>query len=168
MTREDNIFSVFYKNGKPLRTYTRVTVFLTRISMGWLIFYAGITKVLNPDWTAAGYLSGAKTFSSLYLWLASPEMIGITNFLNEWGLTLIGLSLIFGIFVRFSAPWGALLMILYYFPVLDFPYPNSHAFIVDDHIIYALLLLLLGALRAGRIWGIDQLCWKHEKCKKFA
>lgn len=70
-------------------------------------------------------------------------MIGITNFMNEWGLLLIGLGLLSGVLARPAAYAGALMMILYYFPVLDFPYIGEHSLLVDEHIIYAFALLLI-------------------------
>jgi thiosulfate dehydrogenase (quinone) large subunit len=134
---------------------------LLRVSLGWLIFYAGITKVLNPEWSAAGYLRGAKTFSGLYRWFGQPEILPTINFLNEWGLTLLGVALILGVAVRLVSVPGALMMILYYLPVLEFPYISTHSYIVDEHIIYALVFLLLGALGAGRVWGLDD--WLSKK-----
>src|SRR3989344_8616964 len=116
----------------------RLSLFLLRISLGWLFFYAGITKVVNPEWSAAGYLQGAKTFTGLYQWLAQPGIIPVINFINEWGLLLLGVALILGIFVRLGAVLGVLLMLLYYFPVLDFPYIGKTAYLVDEHIVYAL------------------------------
>lgn len=133
----------------------KIFLFTLRISMGWLMLYAGITKVLNPEWSAAGYLKGAKTFTGIYQWFSSPGMIPITDFLNEWGLTLLGISLIFGIAVRFSSVLGGALMLLYYFPVLEFPYVSQHFFIIDEHIIYVLVLIFFAAVRAGRAWGLD-------------
>jgi len=135
--------------------YQKISLFLLRIAAGWMFFYAGITKVLDPSWSAAGYLRTAKIFAGFYQWLASPEILPITNFMNEWGLTLLGVSLVLGIGVRLSSALGALLMLLYYFPILDFPYPNPHSYIVDEHIIYVFALILLAALRAGRVWGLD-------------
>lgn len=131
-------------------------MFSLRISMGWLMFYAGITKVLNPAWSAEGYLRGAKTFSGFYQWLASPDLLPLVNFLNEWGLTLLGVSLLLGLCVSITSWFGALLMMLYWFPVLDFPYISDHAFLVDEHIIFALVLILFAVMRAGRIWGLDE------------
>lgn len=133
------------------------SLLLLRLGLGWLFFYAGITKVLNPAWSAEGYLRGAKTFTGFYHWLASPGMLPVTNFLNEWGLTLIGAALILGVFVRIVAIAGAALMILYYLPILDFPYPDPHSYIVDEHIIYALALLVLAKFEAGRVWGLERL-----------
>lgn len=53
--------------------------------MGWLMFYAGITKVLDPEWTAAGYLRGAKLFVGFYQWFLQSGVLPMVNFLNEWG-----------------------------------------------------------------------------------
>lgn len=144
-----------------------LSLFALRIAMGWLMFYAGITKLLNPTWSAAGYLSGAKTFPEFYAWLTRPEILPITNFMNEWALTLLGVSLILGVFVRLSSLGGALLMILYYFPVLTFPTIKTTAFIVDEHIMYALLLLFFVAVKAGRVWGLESWCSKLPVCSKF-
>lgn len=130
-------------------------LFLLRISLGVLMFYAGITKVLDPAWSAAGYLTGAKTFSIFFQRLAQPDLLPFINLVNEWGLTLLGVSLILGAFVRLSSLLGAALMLLYYFPILQFPYPNPHSYIVDEHIIYALVLLYFVSAKTGRIWGLD-------------
>ena len=130
-------------------------IFTLRVALGWLFFYAGITKVFNPEWSARGYLMGAKTLPQLYSFLASPNMLPVTNFLNQWGLTIIGISLLVGFLVKYTAPAGALMMILYYFPVLDFPMAGEHSYIVDEHIIYAAAFLVLWVTNAGTAWGVD-------------
>ena len=145
----------------------RWTLFVLRLAMGWLFFYAGITKVLNPNWSAAGYLHGAKTFSNLYHWLASPSVLPFTNFFNEWGLTLIGIALILGIFVRLGSILGAVMMILYYFPILMFPKIGTNAYLVDDHIIYGAALLVLGAFHAGRFMGLENWCANLPICREY-
>ena len=151
-----------------LQSYSmKLSLFALRIAMGWLMFYAGITKLLNPTWSSAGYLTGAKTFPEFYAWLTRPEILPITNFANEWGLTLLGVSLILGVFVRLSSLGGALLMILYYFPVLTFPTIKTTAFIVDEHIMYALVLLFFAAVKAGRVWGLENWYSKLPVCSKF-
>ena len=146
--------------------YQKIALFLLRIAMGWMMFYAGITKVLDPKWSAAGYLKGAKMFSGFYNWLLQPNILPTTNFINEWGLTLLGVSLILGIGVRLSSMLGALLMLLYYFP-LGFPYPNPHSYIVDEHVIYACILLYFAAIRAGRTWGLENWCSNLPICSRF-
>ncbi len=142
-----------------MSTTSRFFLVVLRVSLGCLFLYAGVTKIIAPAWSAAGYLNGAKNFTGFYQWLAQPAMLPITNALNEWGLTLLGISLILGIAVRLSGVLGAVLMILYYL-ALDFPYPNAHALLVDEHIIYAVALLFLASVRAGRIGGLDHLWGK--------
>lgn len=143
------------------------TLFSVRVSMGWFMLAAGVSKFLNPQWSAAGYLASAKTFAGFYQWLATPPVLPAINFINEWALTLLGVSLLLGIMVRFSTVLGAALMILYYFPVLDFPTVGRHGFVVDEHIIYAAALLALGAFRAGRFWGLEQWCSSLPLCSRF-
>ena len=128
---------------------------LLRLSLGWLFFYAGITKVLNPEWSAAGYLKATQTLPELYTWLSLPTNISWVNFLNEWGLTLLGLSLIVGLWVKWSGSLGVLLMALYYIPILHFPYVGYHSLLIDEHVIYSLGLLILVSFRAGHFWGLD-------------
>ncbi|MBI2484526.1 DoxX family protein [Candidatus Uhrbacteria bacterium] len=147
--------------------FSKVSLFLLRLATGWLMFYAGITKVLNPQWSAAGYLNNAKTFTGFYQWLAQPDILPVINFINEWGLTLLGISLIFGMFVRLSSILGAALMLLYYFPVLEFPMIAPHSYIVDDHIINALVLIFFAAYKAGRVWGFDAWCVRLPLCARY-
>jgi len=143
----------------------KVVVFLLRISLGWLFFYAGITKIVNSEWSAAGYLKGAKTFTGFFTALTAPGLLPVINFLNEWGLTLIGVALILGVAVRLAGSFGAMLMLFYYLPILDFPYPNAHSFIVDEHIVYALTLLVLGVMKAGQVWGLAN--WSRDRFPKL-
>lgn len=145
----------------------KLSIFILRVSMGWMFLYAGITKILNPEWSAGGYLKGAKTFAGFYQWLLDPNILPAVNFINEWGLTLLGISLMLGVFVRLSSILGALLMLMYYLPILDFPYPNPNSFIVDQHIIYIFVLLFFASIRAGRIWGLERWCSHLPVCSKF-
>ncbi|MFB6212338.1 MAG: DoxX family protein [Candidatus Magasanikbacteria bacterium] len=134
----------------------KISLFLLRISFGWIFLYAGISKLTDPSWSAEGFLKSAKTLSGFYEWLASPANIGWVNFLNEWGLTLIGISLIVGLLVRVSSTAGGVLMLLYYFPSLHFPYVGKHSLLVDQHIVYLLVFALLFTFQAGKFWGLDK------------
>ncbi|OGN34125.1 MAG: hypothetical protein A3I39_00335 [Candidatus Yanofskybacteria bacterium RIFCSPLOWO2_02_FULL_47_9b] len=139
-----------------MNQFQKVSLFVLRVSLGWMFLYAGITKVLNPGWSAAGFLNSAKTFPAFYHWFASPGLLPVTNFMNEWGLLVLGISLILGLYIRWTAPFGILLMALYYFPGLQFPYPNVNSFLVDDHIIYILGLLVLMSSRADKFWSLGK------------
>lgn len=137
-----------------MTAFQRAALVVVRVCLGWLYLYAGATKVLDPEWSAEGYLKGAKSLTGLYAWLASPSVLPAVNFINEWGLTLLGVSLIVGGLVRLSAPLGAAMMALYWIPILDFPHVG-HGYLVDEHVIYAAVLIYLCAVRAGRYAGID-------------
>jgi len=145
----------------------KISIFVLRVSTGWLMFYAGIVKILNPEWSALGYMKGAKTFAGFYSLMSQPNILPIVNFINEWGLTLLGVSLILGVFVRLSSVLGALLMLLYYFPVLSFPMAGPYSFLVDEHIIYAFVLLFFASVKAGRVWGLEKWCSNLPVCSKF-
>ncbi len=134
-----------------------MAVFLSRVGLGVLFFYAGLSKVINPSWSAAGYLNSAKTFSGLYHWFASAGNIGWINLVNEWGLLLVGLALILGLLSRWASVGGILLMILYYFPILQFPYVGPNSYLVDEHIVFITLFLVLIASNAGAFWGLDSI-----------
>ncbi len=139
---------------------------LTRIALGSFMLYAGVSKLLSQNWSAQMYLEKAQTFSSFYQWLAQPDILPFVNIGNSWGLTLLGVSLILGIFVRLSGFLGAVLMLLYYFPILHFPIAGERALLIDEHIIYALLLLSFSAGAAGRIFGVDR--WLVKKFPKLS
>ncbi|MFB6265775.1 MAG: DoxX family membrane protein [Candidatus Nanohaloarchaea archaeon] len=129
-----------------------------RLVMGWVLFYAGVTKLLQPDWSAAGYLTHVASSNPLQpLWtVLAKDWIWLVDPLNAWGLTLVGLGLLTGALLRWSAFWGAVMMLFYWAS----SFPLSHSILIDDHVVYALLLFGLGAFGAGRILGVDG--WLEE------
>ena len=138
-----------------MNTHQKVSLFALRVAIGIMFLYAGISKLLVDGWSAASYLNSAQTFSGLYHWFASSGNIGWVNFVNIWGAILIGVGLIFGVATRWASWAGILIMVLYYFPVLNFPYVAEHSYLVDEHIIYILALSVILSLHAGRYIGID-------------
>ena len=131
-----------------------------RIVMGWVLFQGGIVKVLDPEWTAAGFLQFAipegNPFTATFAALAGNPAI---DFLVMWGLTLTGLGLIFGALTRWNAFWGAVMMLMFwaaslYGGLTEF-LPLEHGWVVDDHLLYAGLLFAIGAFGAGRVFGVD-------------
>ncbi len=117
------------------------------------MFFAGFEKVLDPAWTAKGFLLGAKTFPDFYVWFALPANTWWVDPLNAWGILLVGVALLLGLGVRLASLCGAALMTLYYFPQITFPYV-PHGYIVDDHIIYAAAFIFLALLPHKEHFGI--------------
>lgn len=135
-------------------TWVGYSILVLRVVMGWTFFYAGITKVIDPEWSARGYLMGVpegNPFMGFWTMLAN-EWLWLIDPLNQWGLTLVGAALILGVLVRWSAFWGAVMMLFYWASSL----PLAHNLLIDDHIVYALILFGLGAFGAGRILGLDE------------
>ncbi len=124
-----------------------------RLVLGWFMFFAGIEKVIDPAWTAKGFLLTAKTFPAFYAWFGTPAQSWWVDPLNAWGITLVGVALLLGVAVRPAAIAGAVLMILYYFPHVAFP-TVPHGFIVEEHIIYGVAFLLVAYLPQARAFGL--------------
>jgi thiosulfate dehydrogenase [quinone] large subunit len=130
-----------------------------RIVMGWIFLQGGIPKVLDPNWTAAGFLNNVPEGNPFPEFFASMAGNPTIDFLNQWGLTLVGIALILGILTRWSAFWGAVMMFFYWLASLeggltDF-LPIEYGYVVDSHIVYIFLLFGLGAFGAGRVFGLD-------------
>ena len=145
----------------------RASVFILRIVMGWMYLYAGITHILDPKFSAAKYINGATSFVDLYQWFLSPQVLPIIDFMVKWGLTLLGASLILGLFVRLSAYLGMLLMFLFYLPILNFPMVGNNSYLVNQHIIYMVGLFALASFRAGHVWGLDKWCSSLPICSRY-
>jgi len=132
--------------------------FLLRLTMGWFFVWSGFDKLLG-DWTSAGFLVNA-TKGPLEGWFAdlgaSSAAVDVIDGLVIWGQILIGISLILGVVTRFALFWAGAMMFMFYLAQL----PPEHNPFVDDHIIYIGVFLLLGAVGAGRILGLDVLIEK--------
>ncbi|MFA5996891.1 MAG: hypothetical protein WC791_00175 [Candidatus Paceibacterota bacterium] len=109
-----------------------------RMSLGWFMLFDGILNALNPQFTAAKFLAGAKTFPGFYAWFATPANLAWVDPFNLAAIILIGIALFFGVFIRPAAWCGVLMMIIYYFPHYAFPVV-PHGYIVEDHFIYAVI-----------------------------
>lgn len=79
---------------------------------------------------------------------------------------LIGLALLFGVFVRLAAFGGALMMLLYWLTQfqagITAGLPVENGFIVTYHLVYAIILFGIGAFGAGRILGVDARLEENE------
>lgn len=131
-------------------------ILLLRLGLAWVFLYAASHQVLVPGWSVAGVLGATKTFHWLFAPLTNPAIAGVLSFLVSYGHLLIGLSLLSGLMVRVSSIFGIALMLMYWMAHMDFPYISDvNSLLVDDHIIYALVLGLLIATRAGHYFGLD-------------
>jgi thiosulfate dehydrogenase (quinone) large subunit len=127
-----------------------------RLTMAWTFLYAASHQVFVPTFSVVGFLNHTKTFHDVFVVFTTPTMAPITTFMVEYGHLLIGLSLLVGLMVRVSASFGVLLMVIYWFAHMDWPFiENTNNFIVDYHVVYAGVLVYLVVKKAGHVWGLD-------------
>ena len=138
-----------------------------RFTMAWTFLYAASHQVFVPSFSVIGFLSHTKTWHDVFVVFTTPTMAPITTFMVEYGHLLIGLSLLTGLMVRVSASFGILLMIVYWFAHMDWPFiENTNNFIVDYHLVYAGVLGYLIAARAGHVFGLDAVAEKLQFVKE--
>jgi len=139
------------------------SLFFLRVLIGWHFLYEGIVKVLDPNWTSAGYLKSSQwIFADMFHAMAdSPTLLTIVDLANEWGLVIIGLGLIIGIFTKLMSWTGMILILLYYvcmppWPGLVYSMPvEGHYLVVNKNLIEAAALFILAVFPAGRQLGLD-------------
>ena len=141
-----------------------------RMLIGWHFLYEGVAKISNPYWTSAGYLQESQGwFSERFMALANnPQALAIVDNLNQWGLLLIGLALLVGVFSRTAALAGVVALALYYlaappFPGMEYGIPTEGAYLIVNKILIELaaLLVIMGFPTAHRI-GLDRLLFRKR------
>jgi thiosulfate dehydrogenase [quinone] large subunit len=134
-----------------------------RMLIGWHLLYEGIAKLSNSYWTSAGFLADSQgPLAGFYLWLASdPGRLTAVDWLNQWGLTLIGAAMILGVFSRAATLMAAVLLGLYYLGsppwpgiVVNAPAEGSYL-IVNKTLIEFVALIVLWLFPTGRQVGFD-------------
>ena len=151
--------------------FQTVALVTLRIVIGWHFLYEGLAKLTNPYWTSAGYLAESQGwFSGLFFDMAtSPKVLTVVDYLNIWGLILIGVGLLLGAFTRLATIAGIALLALYYLaapPMIGFTYPmptEGSYLIVNKVLIELVALVVLLAFPTGQVVGIDRLISRKQK-----
>jgi thiosulfate dehydrogenase [quinone] large subunit len=146
----------------------------TRIGIGLIFLWAFFDKLLGLGFATGRMEDGTIDFFGEAAWIngGSPTY-GFLNFGTtgpfaeffqgfagsawaDWlfmiGLLGIGLALTFGFAVRLGAYFGAVLLMLMYVAAMP---PEHHPFL-DDHVIYAIVLLGLAEVNAGDTFGVGR------------
>ena len=136
---------------------------VTRLCMGWVFLWPFLDKLfglghqtsaahawINGGSPSFGFLSGATgPFAGFYQVIAGA---GLVNWLFMLGLLGIALALLLGVGVRIAAVSGAFLVILMWSASL----PPQDDIFMDNHIIYALVLIGLALVGAGNTLGLGR------------
>jgi len=141
---------------------------LLRIAIGWHFLYEGLVKLMNPDWSSLGYLMDSRgLFQGMFHSMASnPGMLNVVDFMNTWGLLLIGAGLLVGLFSRVASIAGMLLLFFYYLshPAIigaAYAIPSEGSYLwINKNLIELLALWVLYLFPTGTIIGMDRLVSK--------
>ena len=164
------------KTNFNLKSLTPWLFSIVRIAIGWHFLYEGLTKIIANNWSSAPYLAGSRwIFAPLFNAIAENAAVtGIIDFLNIWGMILIGLALILGLFTRLASGFGAFMLFFYftaYPPIpgftLSVPVEGSYLW-VNKTLIEFFVLLVFAFLSTDHQFGLDRLYkrWKEEKARK--
>ncbi|MDR1783809.1 MAG: DoxX family membrane protein [Dysgonamonadaceae bacterium] len=142
-----------------------------RLLVGWHFLYEGISKILNPSWSAYPYLMDSDGFlADFFKGIAgNPELLTVINYINIYGLTLVGLGLILGCFATVASIGGILFLIMYYlshppFIGAEFMMPTEGSYLwIDKNIIEIAVLIVLICFPTSKIFGFDALIFKKNK-----
>jgi thiosulfate dehydrogenase [quinone] large subunit len=139
-----------------------ITLALTRVSLGWVFLWAFLDKLfgLGHDTTSkAAWIHGGSPTKGFLAFGAKGPFTGFyhsiagqtwADYLFMIGLAAIGTALVLGIGMRITAGAGTVLLLMMWSVVLP---PANNPF-MDDHLIYAMTLILLAALNAGQSFGL--------------
>lgn len=141
-----------------------------RITIGWHFLYEGGVKVLNPHWTSKAYLLDSGGFLKGFFdqMAGNQSLLLLLNSVNAWGLTLIGFSLLIGIFTRYSSLAGMVMLLLYYlshpaFPGIEYLFPaDGSYFIINKTLIELFALLVILTFPTSRIFGLQRLMIRRK------
>ena len=145
------------------RPFVRYLWAATRLCLGWTFLWPFLDKTFglgHETASADAWLSGgnptegflshsAGPFSGIYQSIAGA---GVVNVLFMVGLLAIGVALLLGIAMRPACIAGATMLMLMWTASLP---PENNLF-MDDHIIYALVLIGLAAVGAGKTLGLGE------------
>jgi thiosulfate dehydrogenase [quinone] large subunit len=156
----DSTFSITGRTA----TATRYLLAGIRLALGWIFLWAFLDKLfglgrstpaanswLDGGSPTSGFLGKAATgpFAGFYHTIAGTAVVDV---LFMTALLGIGAALLLGIGMRIAAAAGALLTVLMWTAVLP---PATNPF-MDDHLVYAAVLILLALLGAGNTWGFGR------------
>lgn len=137
-------------------TPPRFLLILTRVVFGLFVLWEGVQRLITDTWSAGPALLEASFAPTIFAWFADPARIELVSKLNIWGLIIVGIALIIGFRLRFFSLIGIILMIAYYFLNFDLSTLGTTHILVDHHILYILLFIILNNMNAGKYWGLDR------------
>jgi thiosulfate dehydrogenase [quinone] large subunit len=120
---------------------SKLFIVLLRMVIGWIFLYQGIIAFTSPGWSLVPFIQPAHTFPEFYNAVLQAPILTYATYAVKIFYVVLGVLLMIGVAVRLASFFGVLLMLFFYFPLLNFPYLRDGGYIVDYHIVYALILM---------------------------
>ena len=147
-----------------LSRWPMIAITVMRVFIGWHFLYEGIAKVTAASWTAAGYMKQARgPFGETFKWLAAqPNLLANADMITMYGLTIVGLLLILGLFTRLAALGGIGFLLLFYFanpPFVGYFYslPMEGSYlVVNKNLVELGALFVVLVTGSGQFAGLDR------------
>ncbi|HLX40454.1 MAG TPA: hypothetical protein VKR42_07975 [Ktedonobacteraceae bacterium] len=147
---------------------------LTRLCLGWTFLWPFLDKLfglghetttahawINGGSPSMGFLSGAVgPFAGIYQSIAGA---GWVNWFFMIGLLGIAVALLLGVGMRIAAISGSVLLILMWSASL----PPQDDLFMDNHIIYAIVLIGLAVVGAGNTLGLGRWWSQTSLVRRF-
>ncbi len=156
----------------PSRTQQAALVAL-RTLIGWHFLYEGFVKTLWPAWSrdgaplarfsSAGYLrSSTGPLADVFHGLADVSWLPWLDLLVAWGLLLVGLGLMLGLFTQLACAGALALLALFYVSWLPTrgvyePGTEGNYLLVNKNLVEAAAVGVVFVFRTGSIAGLDLL-----------
>jgi thiosulfate dehydrogenase [quinone] large subunit len=142
-----------------------IAITLLRVIVGWHFLYEGIAKLTSTSWSAAGYMKASRgPFADFFKWIATqPNLLDNANLVTMWGLTIVGILLILGLFTRLASLGGIGFILLFYFanpPFVGYFYslPTEGSYlIINKNLVELCALVVILVTGSGRFAGLDRL-----------
>jgi thiosulfate dehydrogenase [quinone] large subunit len=145
--------------------WSLIAITVLRVFVGWHFLYEGLAKLTSPSWSAAGYMKQARgPFAELFRSLAAqPNLLANADLITMWGLTLVGLCLMLGLFTRLASIGGIAFLALFYLcnpPFVGYFYsiPTEGSYLlVNKNLVELCALVVIFATGSGRFAGLDRI-----------
>jgi thiosulfate dehydrogenase [quinone] large subunit len=152
------------EDGK-LSRWPMIAITVLRVLVGWHILYEGLAKLTSTTWSAAGYMNASRgPFANIFKWIASqPHLLDDANLITMYGLTLVGVLLILGLFTRLASLAGIGFILLFYLcnpPFVGYFYsiPTEGSYlIVNKNLVELSALFVILVTGSGRFAGLDRI-----------
>ncbi|MFA4975268.1 MAG: hypothetical protein WC839_02770 [Candidatus Paceibacterota bacterium] len=138
---------------------------LLRIIMGWIFLWVFVDKLYGLGFATTpegAWVSGGSPttgflkfgvhgpFATFFQSIAGSQLV---DWLFMLGLLFVGISLVFGVFMKLGGLSGIVMLFLMYTAIGIFPANNPF---IDEHIVYILIIIVLILTNSSQYLGLGK------------